>query len=100
MLRDIALQSGGLLVQKIGGPSVKPYQPPNIWEQVSYPDQRHACVTRKSMATRSIAAACTPTVKRMALSAEHGRIRCSGARRGLHPAAAHRHATAGSGDHE
>jgi ribosomal protein S15P/S13E len=37
MVRDIALQSSGLLVQKIGGPSVKPYQPPNIWEQVSYP---------------------------------------------------------------
>jgi hypothetical protein len=37
MLRDIALQAGGLLVRKIGGPSVKPYQPPNIWEQVSYP---------------------------------------------------------------
>jgi Protein of unknown function (DUF1553)/Protein of unknown function (DUF1549)/Planctomycete cytochrome C/Concanavalin A-like lectin/glucanases superfamily len=37
MVRDIALQSGGLLVQKIGGPSVKPYQPQNIWEQVSYP---------------------------------------------------------------
>lgn len=36
MLRDIALQSGGLLVSKIGGPSVKPYQPSNIWEQVSY----------------------------------------------------------------
>jgi hypothetical protein len=37
MLRDIALQASGLLVTKIGGPSVKPYQPPNIWEQVSYP---------------------------------------------------------------
>ena len=37
MLRDIALQSGGLLVNKVGGPSVKPYQPPNLWEQVSYP---------------------------------------------------------------
>jgi hypothetical protein len=37
MLRDIALQSGGLLVEKVGGPSVKPYQPPNIWEEVSYP---------------------------------------------------------------
>jgi hypothetical protein len=32
-LRDIALQSGTLLVNKIGGPSVKPYQPANIWEQ-------------------------------------------------------------------
>jgi Protein of unknown function (DUF1553)/Protein of unknown function (DUF1549)/Planctomycete cytochrome C/Concanavalin A-like lectin/glucanases superfamily len=37
MVRDIALQSGGLLEDKIGGPSVKPYQPPNVWEQVSYP---------------------------------------------------------------
>jgi mono/diheme cytochrome c family protein len=37
MVRDIALQSGGLLVSTIGGPSVKPYQPPNVWEQVSYP---------------------------------------------------------------
>jgi len=37
MLRDVALQSGGLLVNKIGGPSVKPYQPPNLWEQISYP---------------------------------------------------------------
>jgi hypothetical protein len=37
MVRDIALQSGGLLVREIGGPSVKPYQPPSIWEQVSYP---------------------------------------------------------------
>jgi hypothetical protein len=37
MVRDIALQAGGLLVDKIGGASVKPYQPSNIWEQVSYP---------------------------------------------------------------
>jgi hypothetical protein len=37
MVRDVALQSGNLLVAKIGGPSVKPYQPANVWEQVSYP---------------------------------------------------------------
>jgi len=37
MVRDIALQAGGLLVDRIGGPSVKPYQPANVWEQVSYP---------------------------------------------------------------
>jgi hypothetical protein len=37
MLRDVALQSGGLLVNGVGGPSVKPYQPANVWEQVSYP---------------------------------------------------------------
>jgi hypothetical protein len=37
MLRDIALESSGLLVNKIGGPSVKPYQPTNVWESVGYP---------------------------------------------------------------
>jgi hypothetical protein len=37
MLRDVALESSGLLVAKIGGPSVKPYQPQNVWEQVGYP---------------------------------------------------------------
>ncbi len=37
MLRDIALESGGLLVNRIGGPSVKPYQPANVWEQVGFP---------------------------------------------------------------
>lgn len=36
MLRDIALESSGLLVEKIGGPSVKPYQPPNVWESVGF----------------------------------------------------------------
>jgi mono/diheme cytochrome c family protein len=32
MLRDEALAVSGLLVEKIGGPSVKPYQPPGLWE--------------------------------------------------------------------
>ena len=32
MLRDQALALGGLLVEKIGGPSVRPYQPPGLWE--------------------------------------------------------------------
>jgi uncharacterized protein DUF1553/uncharacterized protein DUF1549/cytochrome c/concanavalin A-like lectin/glucanase superfamily protein len=35
MLRDTALAASGLLVPTIGGPSVKPYQPPNIWEAVA-----------------------------------------------------------------
>ena len=32
MLRDVALQSGDLLQGKIGGPSVKPYQPDGLWD--------------------------------------------------------------------
>ncbi len=31
MIRDNALSASGLLVKKIGGPSVKPYQPPGLW---------------------------------------------------------------------
>lgn len=35
MVRDCALASSGLLVRKLGGPSVKPYQPPGVWEAVA-----------------------------------------------------------------
>jgi hypothetical protein len=35
MIRDHALASSGLLVRKIGGPSVKPYQPEGVWEAVA-----------------------------------------------------------------
>jgi hypothetical protein len=38
MLRDNALAVSGLLVAKQGGPSVKPYQPPGIWEEVAMPE--------------------------------------------------------------
>ena len=35
MVRDYALAASGLLVRKIGGPSVKPYQPDGVWEAVA-----------------------------------------------------------------
>jgi hypothetical protein len=35
MVRDYALASSGILVPKIGGPSVKPYQPEGVWEAVA-----------------------------------------------------------------
>jgi hypothetical protein len=35
MIRDTALAASGLLGPDIGGPSVKPYQPPGIWETVA-----------------------------------------------------------------
>lgn len=34
-IRDLALKSSNLLHEEIGGPSVKPYQPINIWESVA-----------------------------------------------------------------
>jgi hypothetical protein len=37
MVRDTALASSGLLVDAVGGPSVKPYQPDGVWEAVAMP---------------------------------------------------------------
>jgi hypothetical protein len=36
MIRDQALAASGLLVEKLGGPPVKPYQPPGIWEEATF----------------------------------------------------------------
>jgi hypothetical protein len=36
VLRDQALALSGLLVEKMGGPPVKPYQPEGVWEDFSY----------------------------------------------------------------
>jgi hypothetical protein len=37
VVRDYALAASGLLVDHVGGPSVKPYQPERIWETVAMP---------------------------------------------------------------
>jgi hypothetical protein len=44
MLRDEALADSGLLAEKLGGPSVKPYQPDGVWDvAMGHPtyDQSH-----------------------------------------------------------
>ncbi len=38
MIRDSALAESGLLVEKIGGPSVKPYQPAGLWKEIAMQD--------------------------------------------------------------
>ena len=41
VIRDQALAVGGLLVEKIGGPSVRPYMPAGVWDETSkYGDLR------------------------------------------------------------
>jgi len=41
ILRDQALAIGGLLISKIGGPSVRPYMPEGVWDETSkYGDLR------------------------------------------------------------
>ena len=39
-VRDNALSISGLLVQKVGGPSVKPYQPAGYWQHLNFPTRR------------------------------------------------------------
>jgi hypothetical protein len=38
MVRDNALAASGLLNRTVGGPSVYPYQPKGVWEEISYGD--------------------------------------------------------------
>src|SRR5205085_11756734 len=35
VVRDNALAVSGLLAEKVGGPSVKPYQPAGLWEELA-----------------------------------------------------------------
>lgn len=59
MVRDYALAASGLLAEKIGGPSVKPYQPPGVWEAVAmngsntrdYKQDKSEALYRRSMYT-------------------------------------------------
>ena len=36
VIRDQALAVSGLLAEKLGGPSVKPYQPPGLWQELTF----------------------------------------------------------------
>jgi hypothetical protein len=55
MIRDNALAVSGLLVRKVGGPSVKPYQPAGLWEESgtgkSYVQDHGDSLYRRSMYT-------------------------------------------------
>jgi hypothetical protein len=56
MLRDQALQISGLLVDSVGGPPVKPYQPAGIWEdatfgKIKYQQDQGEALYRRSLYT-------------------------------------------------
>ncbi len=42
MVRDNALAIGGILVERIGGRSVKPYQPDGYWRHLNFPGRKWA----------------------------------------------------------
>ena len=45
VLRDLALAASGLLVDDIGGPPARPYQPPGVWEAVAMLDSNTRAYT-------------------------------------------------------
>ena len=53
-IRDQALAASGLLNAKIGGPSVKPYQPPGLWEVVSMSNESYKQDTGPALYRRSM----------------------------------------------
>jgi hypothetical protein len=54
LLRDQALALNGLLVDKMGGPPVKPYQPPGLWEDFSFNQIRYVQDHGESLYRRSL----------------------------------------------
>ena len=60
-LRDQALACGGLLVERLGGPSVKPPQPPGLWEGGATSPATPPTTSRTPARTASTGAASTPS---------------------------------------
>jgi hypothetical protein len=54
LVRDNALAIAGLLVPKIGGPSVKPYQPDRYWENLNFPVRDYAADKDESQYRRGL----------------------------------------------
>ncbi len=54
VIRDQALAISGLLVEKIGGPPVKPYQPPGLWEEVSFSGESYKPDVGEGLYRRSL----------------------------------------------
>jgi hypothetical protein len=54
LVRDNALSISGLLVLKIGGPSVKPYQPDGYWENLNFPTRNYEPDTGENQYRRGL----------------------------------------------
>ena len=54
IVRDNALAISGLLVRKIGGPSVKPYQPAGYWENLNFPTREWEADTGENQWRRGL----------------------------------------------
>jgi hypothetical protein len=54
LVRDNVLSISGLLSPKIGGPSVKPYQPPGYWENLNFPPREYTDDSGESQYRRGL----------------------------------------------
>ena len=54
MIRDNALAASGLLTPAYGGPSVRTYQPPGIWEEASFGNKRYVQDKGEALYRRSL----------------------------------------------
>jgi len=54
MIRDQALYVSGLLVEKQGGPSVKPYQPDGVWAESTFGKKRYSPDKGEALYRRSL----------------------------------------------
>ena len=54
LVRDNALAIAGLLTPKIGGPSVKPYQPDRYWENLNFPVREYMADKDESQYRRGL----------------------------------------------
>ncbi len=53
-LRDQALSASDLLNDRIGGPSVRPYQPPGLWDELSSASRKYNQSTGRDLYRRSL----------------------------------------------
>jgi len=54
MVRDNALSVSGLLSPKMGGPSVKPYQPAGYWDPLNFPPRKYVADTGENQYRRGV----------------------------------------------
>jgi hypothetical protein len=54
IIRDYALAVSGLLDDRVGGPSVKPYQPDRYWENLNFPPRTYVADTQEGQYRRGL----------------------------------------------
>jgi hypothetical protein len=66
VIRDQALEAAGLLTERIGGPSVKPYQPAGLWNEIAtdtaYEQSTGADLYRRSLYSYTKRTVANPTL--------------------------------------